>query len=112
MVHEPTQQEVDLWEAWIDTELPGKYGHGTIYIIGEIGSINKYKLPQLRKSDSGHGSQKILHLEILFSDPTREDNLEELRYSEDLRTGNCYEKIIISANNKVIHSIHKIEELV
>ena len=112
MTNQLLQENVDLWEAWIDTEIPGKYGHGTLHVIGEVATSKKSFLPKIRKADSGLGSSDILHLEVCFCELGDNGRVEEVIYSEALKKNTPYQKIVITINNEVVNEINEIEYIV
>ena len=109
MVYEPKQQDLDLWEAWIDLEVPGRYGHGTLFVLGEIQVSPDLKLPKLRKADSGFGGNTILNLELVQCCLNNAGRVREIRYSEELREPVKYNSIIISAEGAILTRIEEIE---
>ena len=45
MLIESKQQNVDLWEAWIDLETTNSGGAATLYLIGDIFTENIFAKP-------------------------------------------------------------------
>ena len=109
MVYEPKQQDLDLWEAWIDLEVPGSHGFGTLFVIGEIQVAPDQKIPQLRKADSGFGGTNILNLELVQCVLNNNGRVREIRYSEELRSPVEYDYIIVSNRGSVLARIEEIE---
>ena len=49
MLIQPKQQNVDLWEAWIDLQTSNNGGTATLYLIGDIFTENILAKPFFKK---------------------------------------------------------------
>ena len=108
MLIKSKQQNVDLWEAWIDTQTPTN-GAATLFLIGDIFSNDRLAKPFFKKRM--HSTPGILSLEI-FPGITSEDGyITEIMYSEELHHLDQYTSIFIYAENELVFKIHEIEKI-
>src|SRR5688572_2253482 len=87
--------QVDLWEAWVDLQVIGNKQLITLYVLGEVSSVNG-SLPALVKRTSKFKT-KVLSLDLLNADED-DKSIEELCYYEILNDINQYETVQIFNN--------------
>jgi hypothetical protein len=111
MIKATKQNEVGLWEAWIefDSITPGYFG--MLYVLGEVQMKKKNLHPFLIKSIS-EGDTKQLVLNIDESLLSSGANMQEVSYSQPLLNIDQYASIVIYAGEELIEQIEDIEVLV
>ena len=110
MPNEAKQLNVDLWEAWVDLQIPGNTGGGTLYIIGDIVINNLKARPSFIKRPSDNDERELV-LEIMPAVLTENGVVTEILYSEELRNPLQYTSITVYSNNEMIAHITEIEQL-
>jgi len=113
MMYQTLQQEVDLWEAWIEFDHVSSTHFGTLYVIGEVMSGSKGRKPVIRKEiQEEMPSQLILHIqagpEALHVRPKN----TEVMYSETIRTINPYRSVLIYRDGELVATIDDIEVVI
>src|SRR5215203_5657707 len=103
MLIKSKQQNVDLWEAWIDSQTATN-GAATLYLIGDIFSNDRLAKPFFEKRK--HSSPGILSLEILPGITSEDGYITEIMYSEELHQPDQYTAIFIYAENELVFKIH------
>lgn len=102
------EQDVDLWEVWIEYDQFHPDFFGTLYVHGEIASGTKSILP-LAKLKNGLSGQLILQLP---ERSTRNNYTSEVFFSEPIRNLNQYSSVSIYAGNELIGCFHDIEIMI
>ena len=110
MLSQLKQQDVNLWEAWIEYDQFNPVFFGTLYIIGEIRVDQKSEPPVLLKSSYHRGSNQ-LRLQAPPR-PTGHCHIEEVRYSEQVKNLDQYSSICIYAGDNLIARFNEIEVLI
>src|SRR5690349_2666757 len=110
MITPEKQQEVDLWEVWIeyDPAIPGYFG--TLYILGEI-SIND-STPSgslLMRREMGPGRVLCLQAPVFKAGRQR---IKEVFYAEPVKQLDQYAAVHIYSGNEMIASLEEIEVLI
>jgi|SRR6476646_3508874 hypothetical protein len=101
------QQDLDLWEVWIEYDQFHPEHFGTLYVHGEI-ATNKKICPRLTKI-SKDGSQLTLQL------PTKSEVdgcLKEVLYSEPIKNLNQYTSVCICEGDEVVEVLDDIEVMI
>jgi hypothetical protein len=101
------QQDLDLWEVWIEYDQFHPEYFGTLYVHGEILS-DKRASSQLTKIDKG-GCQLRLQLPSRASGP---NFTKEVLYSEPIRNLNQYTSVCLYAGEKVVAYFSNIEIMI
>jgi hypothetical protein len=104
---QPKQQDVDLWEAWIEYEQFNSNHFGTLYVVGEI-LVDPASTPLLRKKEQ-LGRQLILQTPPFHSGRSRR---QEVLYSEPIKNLNQYASICIYDGSELIAEFNEIEILI
>lgn len=107
MITDLKQQDVDLWEAWIDVQSTDSEDRLTLYVVGDVFTDDTICLPYFIKKESAN--PKSLILEILPGITSEEGYVTEILYAEELDCIGQYESIIIYANKEKITAITDIE---
>lgn len=102
------QQDVDLWEVWIEYDQFHPEYFGTLYIHGEIRS-GKKSVGTLRKLDATNGGELQLQLPERDGPPMY---TREIFYSEPVRNLNQYTSIAIYADSQLAGSFNDIEIMI
>jgi len=108
MISQATEQDIDLWEVWIEYDQFNPHLFGTLYVIGEIMIDHKYDQPLLRKAE-GTGKQLVLQV------PPRclgRGRAREVSYSEPIENIGQYTSISIYAGDELITSFEEIEVMI
>ncbi len=108
MLIKTKQQNVDLWEAWIDTQTATN-GAATLYLIGDIFTNDRLAKPFFKKRK--HTIPEILSLEILPGITSEDGYMTEIMYSEELHHIDQYKIIFIYAENELVFKIQEIEKI-
>lgn len=111
MIYPTIQQDIDLWEAWIEFDHVAQNFFGTLYIMGEVLVDKKETRPfiikPLHETETG---TLVLQLQTGSSiHPTR---VAEVVYSESLRNIDQYSSIKIYRDNELLTQINEIEIVV
>ncbi|MCU7547710.1 hypothetical protein OCK74_01230 [Chitinophagaceae bacterium LB-8] len=105
------ENNIDLWEAWIDMQNSGKNQRGTLYIIGDVVINNRILRPFLVKKEAVHPTKDELLLEVIPHIISENGYTVEVFYSEELQSPNQYKSITIYSGNIQIAKITEIEVL-
>ena len=109
MLIESKQQNVDLWEAWIDLDNANSEGAATLYLIGDIFTESIFAKPFFKKREDF--IPDVLSLEILPGITSEDGYVTEIMYSEDLQEIDQYKSIFIYAGNELLTQIQDIERI-
>ena len=109
MLIQPKQQNVDLWEAWIDLQTANNGGGATLYLIGDVFTNNVFAKPFFKKREDF--IPEVLSLEILPGIDSEDGYVTEIVYSEDLQKVDQYKTIFIYAGNELVTQIQDIEKV-
>lgn len=101
------QQDIDLWEVWIEYDQFHPQYFGTLYVHGETATGKKNGL-SLRKISTG-GCQLNLQLPVVSS---KNQYTNEVLYSEPIWNLNQYTSVCIYAGNELISCFNDIEILI
>lgn len=107
MIHVP-QQDLDLWEVWIEYDQFHPEYFGTLYVHGEV-AMDKKNSSSLTKIDAKEGCQLNLQLPSISSG---QSPIKEVLYSEPIRNLNQYTSVCIYAGNDLIGSFNDIEVMI
>ena len=109
MLIESKQQNIDLWEAWIDLQTATSGGAATLYLIGDIFIENVFAKPFFKKREND--ASDVLSLEILPGITSEDGYVTEIMYSEELLQIDQYNAIFIYAGNELFAKIQDIEKI-
>jgi hypothetical protein len=102
--------EVDLWESWIDKQIIGSQEVNMLYVMGEIladaSSVHPVLVKKLIQS-----TPKELHLEVRPPQFVNKLVSEEVFYTEIIDDLDTYNTVVIHNGNQVIAYIDEIEIL-
>jgi hypothetical protein len=110
MIKLTKQQEVGLWEAWIEFDHSTPRYFGTLYVVGEI-ELGKARKP-LVISHERRGRSGELVLRIDVSSSQKGSNMQEVLYSEPLTSIDQYSSIAVYLGNELIERIEDIEIMI
>jgi len=102
------QQDIDLWDVWIEFDQSHPEYFGTLYVHGEI-AIDKKMRSSFTKMDTQEKCQLNLQL------PARSSTLQytkEVLYSEPIRNLNQYKSVCVYAGNELIGCFNDIEIMI
>ena len=109
MLIEPKQQNVDLWEAWIDMQIVANGGTATLNIVGDVYTDDRFAQPYFVKRE--HNNPKILILEILPGITSEDGYITEIMYAEELNYIDQYSAIFIYAGGELLTTLQDIEKI-
>ena len=109
MISELKQQDVDLWEAWIDLQKDFETACPTLYVVGDIFSDDRFSQPYFIRRE--HNDPGVLVLEILPGISSEEGYVTEILYAEELDAIDQYKTIMIFAGGEIVTQIYDIEKL-
>lgn len=104
----PVQQNIDLWEIWIEFDPNEEEYFGILYIHGEVQADQKWNTVPVKKL-SGLSNHLVLQLP---SRTTNNNYTKEVLYSEPIRNLNQYTSVSVYAGIELIISSDEIEVLV
>ena len=102
------EQDIDLWEIWIEYDPSHPEFFGTLYVHGEVASDKKNRGSILERT-TGPAGELVLQL------PEKSDTIDdttEVVYSEPIRNLNQYNFVCIYAGNQLIGRFHDIEVMI
>ena len=108
MITQQIQQDVDLWEAWIEYDQFDPNHFGTLYILGEILIDTKSK-PMIIKCS--HDADSHLMLQVPAR-PLGRSRTKEVLYTEPIKNINQYGSISIYAGTELLAQFDEIEVLI
>jgi hypothetical protein len=109
MLIESKQQNVDLWEAWIDLQTASNGATATLYLIGDVFTDDRFAPPYFIRRE--HNNPKILSLEILPGITSEEGYITEVMYAEELSNIDQYTAIFIYSGKEIVTRIYDIEKI-
>lgn len=109
MISELKQQDVDLWEAWIDFQTTNETNCPTLYVVGDVFTDDRFSQPYFIKRE--HFDPQVLALEILPGIASEDGYVTEVLYAEELEDINQYKSIVIYASGELVTSILDIEKI-
>lgn len=109
MLIETKQQNVDLWEAWIDMQIASNGNIATLYLIGDVFTDDRFAAPHFIKKE--HSDPHVLSLEIYPGITSEDGYVTEAMYSEELQDIDQYSSILIYAGTELLASIQDIETI-
>jgi len=111
MIYQAIQQDIDLWEAWIEFDPVAQHFFGTLYVMGEVVVDKKSSRPFIGKAvNENEPHVLILHLQ---SPPVSHANrVTEVMYSENLKHIDQYRSIKIYKDHELLTRITDIETVV
>ena len=101
------QQDLDLWEVWIEYDQFHPEYFGTLYVHGEM-PTNKKISSILTKIDQG-GDRLTLQLPSKIEE---DGYMKEVRYSEPIRNLNQYTSVCICEGDEVVGVFDEIEIMI
>lgn len=109
MIHQKIEQEIDLWDAWIEFEHSESNQFGTLYVIGEAGAARHQPKPVLFKVA---GSEEGFLVLALCNDHSTAGRRTEVFFSEKIPQLHTYRGIRIYKDSTLVNEISDIEVLV
>lgn len=104
------QQDIDLWEIWIEYDPSASGYFGTLYILGEVLADPAHRGPLLKRTQP---SPKGTALMLELAEPTTgRSKLREAFYAEPVRDLGQYSAVYIYARNRIIACFDEIEILI
>jgi hypothetical protein len=101
------QQDLDLWEVWIEFDQFHPEHFGTLYVHGEV-STNKSSSSTLIKMDQ-EGCQLTLKLPSGSVGPRQ---MKEVLYSEPIKNLNQYTSVCICEGDNMVALFDDIETMI
>lgn len=102
------QQDVDLWEIWIEYDQFHPEYFGTLYVHGEIRADKNTSSSLIKIAANGHNQ---LSLQLPVKSSGLNSNREVL-YSEPVKNINQYTSVCIYAGNELIGCFSDIEIMI
>ena len=109
MLSQLKQQDIDLWEAWIEYDQFNPENFGTLYVIGEIMVDHLSAHADIEKNCLADSRQLVLKVPAR---PTGRSRTKEILYSEPIQALDQYTAICIYASGELIASFEEIEVFV
>lgn len=109
MITQLKQQEIDLWEVWIEYDQFDSNNFGTLYIFGEIMLDSRSTEPFIVKSYQKNSSELILQVPAR---PIGRGRVKEVLFSEPVKSLEQYRCISIYAGEELIAFLDEIEVLI
>jgi hypothetical protein len=111
MIYHTTQQDLDLWEAWIEFDLEASNSFGTLYIMGEVVVNKKANHPFIIKcvQDDEPGT---LVLKVLSAPSAITAKIAEVVYTEPLHNIDQYNSVKIYKDGELLTRIDEIEIMI
>jgi hypothetical protein len=102
------EQDLDLWEVWIEYDQFHPENFGTLYVHGEV-TVDKKSASYLTKLNGDEKCQLKLQLPLRS---TNVNSTKEVLYSEPIKNLNQYTSISIYAGNELIGYFDHIEVMI
>ena len=110
MNYRTTQQDIDLWEAWIEFDAMAPHRFGTLYIMGEVIAARESH-PFIIKCVQEDEPQ-ILVLNVQSADSASRGKIAEVVYAESIGNLDQYSSVKIYKDGELLTQIDEIEILV
>jgi hypothetical protein len=111
MIHNTIQQDIDLWEAWVEFDAVAANCFGNLYVTGEVLVAEKENHPFIIKCVHKNEPQTLV-LKIQNSVSANGSKTAEVLYSEPLYNLDQYNCIKIYKGNELITLIEDIEVVI
>jgi hypothetical protein len=111
MMYHSIQQDIDLWEAWIEFDAMASNCFGTLYIMGEVVVDKKENHPFIIKCVQNDEPQTLV-LKVQTAHSSTAGKVTEVVYAECLKSIDQYTSIKIYKDEELITQIDEIEVLV
>lgn len=108
MSNHQVQQDIDLWEIWVEFDPYDPEHFGILYLHGEVLTDHKCKCIPVKKTEAV-SNKLILQLPSRSLSASR---TKEVLYSEPIRNLNQYTTVEIYAGNELIISLKELEVLI
>lgn len=108
MIYNTIQQDIDLWEAWVEFDAVATNCFGNLYVTGEVLVGKKESRPSIIKYVHKNEPQTLV-LKIQNSIAANASETAEVVYSEPLLNINQYNCVKIYKDNELITLIQDIE---
>jgi hypothetical protein len=107
----PVQNEIDLWEAWIEFDHEHPKAFGTLYVLGEIIADKKtYKYNFVQNVDPAEPHRLILQV---YTSPVINGTKQvEVSWSETVSSAHIYSSVVIYVNDELVSEIDDLEIVV
>lgn len=109
MISELKQQDVDLWEVWVDSQSNFETNCPTLYVVGDVFSDDRFSQPYFIKRE--HQNPATLVLDILPGISSEDGYVSEILYTEELNAVDQYKTIMIYSAGELVTEIYDIEKL-
>ncbi len=110
MIRDVKQQDIDLWEVWVEYDQFNRQHFGTLYVLGEILLDHKESFPLLQKKNSNRKKGALV-----LQAPARgtgRKRATEVFYSEPITDLSQYTSVIIYSGEECIANFEEIEILI
>lgn len=109
MISQVKNQDIDLWEVWIEYDQFHVKNFGTLHVVGEILVDHSTTQPTIIKSEKGKKKQLVLQIP---ERPVGRCRMTEVYYTEPIEDLNQYASIVIYAGNKMVALFDEIEVMI
>ncbi|HEY0065882.1 MAG TPA: hypothetical protein VGB46_00920 [Flavisolibacter sp.] len=110
MIKLTKQQEIGLWEAWIEFDHTTPHYFGMLYVVGEIETGKAHHPYTIRREQSSTSCELVLRIEASIL--PRGTALQEVHYSEPITSIDQYSSIAVYLGNELIEKIEDIEVMI
>lgn len=110
MIYESIQQDLGLWEAWIEFDPIHPESFGTLYVVGEVETGLNCSPVVIKCAHSCNPSQLVLHIHAPA--PGKSGNLAEVVYSEPVNGIGQYTVVTVYWGDTVVVQMKDIEVII
>jgi hypothetical protein len=110
MITDVKQQDIDLWEVWVEYDQFNRQHFGTLYVLGEILLDHKESSPLLQKRNPNRNSGTLV-LQVPARGTGRKRS-REVFYSEPITDLSQYTSVVIYSGKECIANFEEIEILI
>ena len=111
MIYHTTQQDLDLWEAWIEFDHEASNRFGTLYVMGEV-VVNKKEVHPfiIKRVQEDEPQTLVLQLQTVHS--MTPGKVTEVVYAEPLQNIDQYTSVKIYKDSELLTQIDEIEIMI
>jgi len=111
MIYHTIQQDIDLWEAWVEFDPLSSHHFGTLYVMGEVVVDKKQSHPFIIKCFEEKEPHTLV-LKVQVPAAAHANHAAEVVYTEPLKSINQYASIKIFMDNELLAEIKEVEVLI
>jgi len=109
MIRQVHQEDIDLWEVWIEYDQFNPKKFGTLYVLGEILTDHSSTRNAIKMSGASKDKQLVLQVP---EKPSGRCRMTEVYYAEPIEDLNQYASISIYAGTQLVATIDEIEVMI